>query len=198
MSQYTLSAITSANSGATLGVSNNATGGTTGTTLSSGYTGASGQFYYGLGVQEGSLNVSTSSYISVTVTPATGFAVQLNDFDFGVRSTTQGATNYELRTSLGTTPFGTTIASGTINDAAAAWAYNNNTFTAVSGAINQSVEIRLYFWDSTAGTIGNPDTQIDDVAIVFTAVPEPTSLIGLASVVIFGVALRRKRIKSIL
>ena len=99
--------------GAVAALSNNATGGTTGTTLSTGYGAgnptASGNFYFGLSAFETTLIVNTTSYISVTVTPAAGFAVRLSDFDFGVRSTTQGATSYDIRTSLGATPFATSL-----------------------------------------------------------------------------------------
>lgn len=192
----TVSPITRVNSGFTgTAISNATTTGGNATPLSTGYTGASGQFYLGLGATESTLDINTTSYLSVTVTPASGYSVRLTDFDFGARASTLGATNYAIRTSVA--GFGTAITggSGTIPDDGT-WNRYNTSIATVNGALNTPVEIRLYLWDNSVGTSNTLDTQIDDVAMQSTPVPEPVSIFGLSALSMFGLGVIRKRLRK--
>lgn len=72
------------------------------TSASSGYTGASGGNNIGVAIPSGvtTINPATTTYFSVTFTPAAGAGgFVLQDFDFGERSTTTGARSLALRSS---------------------------------------------------------------------------------------------------
>lgn len=192
----TVSPITRVNSAYTgAPLSNTTTTGGVSTPLSNN-AGASGQFFFGLGATETTLNINTTSYLSMTITPAAGYSVRLTDLDFGARASSLGATNYAIRTSVA--GFGTAITngSGTLQDDGTWRRINTTSLAAVNGAINTPVEIRLYLWDSSAGTTGTLDTQIDDVAASLAPVPEPASIIGLSAFGVFGFGLIRKRLKK--
>jgi hypothetical protein len=162
------------------------------TSASSGYPGASGTGNIGNAVNIGGLDPSSSAFYSITLTPASGYQVQLSDLDFGTRSTATGPQAYSLRSSVDN--FATEITGGTIANNST-WAFKDNTIaTPLLGPADQPVQLRLY----TFGGAGNPgsgtiNSRLDDISISVGAVPvpEPASLAGL---VLSGLLLvRRKR-----
>lgn len=162
--------------------------------VSSGYTGASGGGNLGNAVRLGAYSSSTSSYFSITITPATGYEISLTDFDFGTRSTATGAQAFALYSSVDS--FGTAIFSGTIANNSS-WALKNNSFSAFT--FDSPTEFRLYTFGGTGSpAMGTINTRVDDVTISLsstaTAVPEPHEYaVAVAGLLIALIAMRRRK-----
>jgi hypothetical protein len=165
------------------------------TSASSGYTGASGTGNIGNAVKLGTLDPATSSYFTITFTPASGSAVSLSDFDFGTRSTGTGPQAYAIRTSIDS--FATSLTTGTIaNDST--WNFKDNSFSTVTGAVDAPVEVRLYTYGGAGSPSNNTITsRLDDISIGVTAsgtpTPEPGSAVILAGAGLLAMGRRRRR-----
>ena len=158
---------------------------TANSTASSGYPGASGNFNYVVnGTIGGVLSLATSTYITFALTPATGFAVELSDIDFGARMANLSATPTDYSIYASNDAFASSpsnIGTGSFNKASG-WGLNTPTITSFLGFIDAPVTVRVYIYggneDSTAG--GNQ--RFDDITIVAQAVPEPSTLAFLIAV----------------
>lgn len=159
------------------------------------YTPRSGTFNIGNAVLTGTFEATTSTYYTVTLTPAPGFAVRVSDFDFGVRSVTNGASSYALRSSIDNYASDILPSVGSITPTtASAWAYKNNSFPAITAADSSPVTLRLYMFGAIGNNAGTVNTRIDDVSIVATAVaiPEPSVVCSLMSLAVVALTLRRR------
>ncbi len=177
--------------GGNLSVTNGATNGTSTAQGSAGaYPGASGDYNYFNNVSVGGpLNITTSTYFSFTLSPETGYGVNLTSLSFGARisNVTATPTTFQIYTSADS--YGTSIASGTFTKGA--WSLYSPTVTSTTTALNAPLTIRIYFLggDGVSQTGG---VRIDDLTITAQAVPEPQTfaLIGLG---LTGLLLFRKR-----
>jgi hypothetical protein len=150
----------------------------------SNYTIASGTSNIGNAFRTGSLDLATSGYIQVTVTPTTGYALSFTNLDFGVRSTSTGAASFALRSSVDSYATDIFTTSTTANSA---WTLKTNAFS-YSAPVDTPVTLRLFGYGG-AGTpsTGTINTRFDDISITLqanaAAVPEPSTwaLIGLGS-----------------
>jgi hypothetical protein len=168
--------------------------------VSSGYTTASGltasgTFNAGAAAFTGALNPATSTYFTLTLTPAAGFAVNLTGIDFGSRSTSTGAQLISVLTSVDNF----TVAAGSAPIANnSTWVAINPAITPVLGAVDAPLVIRIYgSAGAGAPTAGTANWRIDDLTVnataVSAAIPEPTTLVFLSIGVIGFVARRRKK-----
>lgn len=113
--------------------------------------------------------IVTSQYFSFTITPASGYDVNVSSID--VRTATQffGPSTIELRSSAGTTPFSTTLATYSTNNTNPQNAQFNG--FSVSGLNGTPLEFRIYGYGAgfagsafgfvsnmTAGTPGSSST----------------------------------------
>jgi hypothetical protein len=166
------------------------------TSASSGYTGASGGGNIGNAVKLGTLNPATSSYFSITFTPASGVAVSLSDFDFATRSTSTGPQAYAILTSID--GFTNSLTTGTIaNDSN--WSFKDNSFSPVTGAVDAPVEVRVYTYGGSGSPSNNTITsRLDDISIGVTSsgtpTPEPGSAALLVGTGLFAMGRRRRRV----
>lgn len=131
------------------------------TSVSSGYTGASGTFNAGAACKIGALNNSTSTYFEVTFTPAIGNNVTINGISFGSRSTGTGPQAYSVLCS--SDGFTNVLASGVfLNNST--WALHTptlSTFTSCSGA---PITYRIYGHSGTGSpSINTANWRIDDL-----------------------------------
>jgi PEP-CTERM motif len=147
------------------------------TSASTGYTGASGTGNIGNAVNIGALNAATSAFYSVTITPTSGFSIQLSDLDFGTRSTATGPQGFALRSSAD--GFVTDILTGTIANNST-WSLKDNTFGTFTGPLGVAVEFRLYAFGGTGSpTSGTINSRLDDISFSVDAVPEPSAVLAL-------------------
>lgn len=139
-----------------------------GTSVSSGYAGASGGQNAGVAVFNGALNPATSTYFEFTLTPESGFNFTLTGISFGSRSTNTGPLAYALRSSLDN--FGSNIATGTINNNST-WVLQTPATTPTTSS-NAAVTYRIYGYNGV-----NPPGQntanwrIDDLNLQLSATP---------------------------
>jgi hypothetical protein len=131
------------------------------TSVSSGYTGASGSFNATAAVAAGALNTATSTYFEITLTPATGFQASVSSIQFGTRSTASGPTALNIRSSV----------DAYAADAAAQTVSNNSTWvlaapslSLINGVSDQPVTIRIYASGGT-GALNTANWRIDDLQI---------------------------------
>jgi hypothetical protein len=160
------------------------------------YTPRSGTYNIGNAVLSGTFDATSTTYYTVTLTPAPGFAIRVSDFDFGVRSVTNGASSYALRSSIDDYQTDILPSVGSITPTtASAWAYKNNTFSSVTATSSTPVTLRLYMFGAIGNNAGTVNTRIDDVSIVATAVaiPEPS---GVLAVICLGGLLLADRRRS--
>lgn len=134
---------------------------------SSGYTGSSGTGNIGQAVNNAAFSTASSPYFTMTFTPDANFALQITDFDFGMRSTGTGATAFALYSSVDN--FGAAIFTGA-NTANSTWTLKDNTPFTLNGLANTAVTLRLYVYGgaSNAGS-GTINTKLDDISITLSA-----------------------------
>ena len=137
------------------------------TSVSSGYTGATGGGNIGNAVHNETFSTASSPYTSVTITPSSGYSVKVTKLDFGMRSTSTGATSYALYSSADN--YATALFTGT-NLANSAWTLKTNPAFTVTGAVGSPVTLRLYTYGgaSNAGS-GTINTRLDDIVVTVTA-----------------------------
>lgn len=134
--------------------------------LSSGYTGASGNYYYGHAARTGAFFAGSSAYYQVTLTPAGGNSVVINSISFGSRSAATGPSTYAIRSSANN--YGSNIATGSVS---ASWALKTNNGLNLSSSNNSAIVIRIYGYGGS-GTFngGSINWEIDDVIINYSLV----------------------------
>jgi hypothetical protein len=169
------------------GITQNNNNGTTAllsnSSVSAGYTGASGNYNAEAASKIGGFSIITSTYFEITLTPAAGYVVAISGFSFGMRSTGTGPQNYSIRSSL----------DGFASDIATGIALNNSTWVLMQPAINvitssagTPVTIRIYGYNGTGSPITNianwriDDLKIDAAAGTTSSVINPSSLSATA------------------
>ncbi len=138
------------------------------TTSPSNYVGASATQNAGAAVFVAPLNTATSTYFEFTLTPQTGYNVELTGMSFGSRSTATGPQAYTLRSSVD--GYVSNVTSGTfLNNSV--WVLHTPTVVATSSE-NAPITYRLY-GHSGAGTpgLGSANWRIDDLVLNVSAVP---------------------------
>jgi hypothetical protein len=146
------------------------------TSSSTGYTGVSGNSNYAIVTQRGAaFSTSTAAYYEVTITPATGYSVNLNSLSFGYRATASGANNIEIYTSADN--FGSSISTYTVSNNSA-WTLSAPSFTTVTSA--SALTIRIFGYNPIGTTLTSSSSanfRIDDLSINAdgTLIPPPTA-----------------------
>ncbi|WP_276966703.1 T9SS type A sorting domain-containing protein [Chryseobacterium sp.] len=156
---------------ATQGNNNGTTTLITTSSVSSGYTGASGSSNFGAAAFKEALSTATSTYFSITVTPVAGNKVTLNSLSFGSRGTSTGPGKITVYSSIDN--YATAIGTANVNNNST-WALSNITFSGANlvGAESAPVTLRIYGSDSAgAGTpsLGTANWRIDDISLTVTS-----------------------------
>lgn len=145
-----------------------------GTSASSGYTGASGTNNIGNAARTGAINTGSngSAYVEFTLTPASGFTVELTNVSFGVRSTGTGPQAWSLRSSDNS--YGNEVAGGT-NAASSSWILQtSSTFSKIS-ATGTAITFRIYGYNGAGNpTSGTINWRLDDINLTVN-VTSPTN-----------------------
>ena len=145
----------------------------TGYTTASGIA-SSGTSNFGAAVKVQTLSTSSSTYFSITLTPASFYAINLVSINFGQRGTSTGPTVLTAYSSIDnyTTAIGTTTVS-----ANSSWtAVNINFITGtLIGSSGTAVTLRIY----GSGASGSPGAntanwRIDDITMIATATTSST------------------------
>lgn len=160
---------------------------------SSGYTGSSGQYNAASSGVAGALNLSTSTYYQLTLTPTSGYEVSLSSFSFGTRSTGSGPTNVAVYTSSDN--YTASIASGT---STSTWGLvSSGELTSITGTSSSPLVIRIYGYGGS-GSTSTANWRIDDVSVsAVSAVPESSTYAAiLGGVALLGVLAVRRRKRS--
>jgi Bacterial Ig-like domain/Ig-like domain CHU_C associated len=137
------------------------------TSASSGYAGASGTSNAGAAAIVGVLNTgaSGSAYFEFTLTPASGYTVNLSALNFGTRATTTGPQAYSVKTSFNS--FGADVATGTIANNST-WSLKSNA-TSVTSASGTPLVVRIYAYGGAgAPSAGTANWRIDDLFLTVT------------------------------
>ncbi|WP_223599869.1 T9SS type A sorting domain-containing protein [Chryseobacterium sp. GVT01B] len=156
---------------ATQGNNNGTTNLITTTSVSSGYTGASGSSNFGAAAFKDALSTAASTYFSVTVTPVAGNKVTLNSLNLGSRGTSTGPGKITVYSSIDN--YATAIGTVNVNNNST-WTLNSITFAGANlvGAESAPVTLRIYGSDSPGtGTpsLGTANWRIDDISLVVTS-----------------------------
>ena len=142
--------------------------------VSSGYTGATGQHNAGAAARIGVLNkgASGSAYFEFTLTPDAGKALTISALQFGSRSTSTGPQAYSVFTSLD--GYATAVATGTTPNNSA-WALRAPTFTSVTGAAGAPITVRLFGFGGAGGAVANTaNWRIDDLQVTVSTAGGPS------------------------
>lgn len=154
----------------------------TSASVSSGYTGATGSTNFGAAAYKETLSTATSTYFSVTVTPASGYKVALNSLSLGSRGTSTGPGKITVYSSIDnyTTAIGTANVSNN-----STWALSSIAFTgALTGATSTPVTLRIYGSDSAGAatpSAGTANWRIDDISLSVTATSGVLAVSDLSS-----------------
>ncbi|MEN9686638.1 MAG: hypothetical protein RLZZ28_2424, partial [Bacteroidota bacterium] len=141
----------------------------TSSSVSSGYTGASGTFNAGLAARTLALNTaaSGSAYIEFTVTPSAGYSALVTGINFGCRSTSTGPQAYTIRTNLDN--YTADIATGSISNNSA-WSLKTNAGLNIAGGLSQAITIRIYGYNGTGtASAGTANFRFDDLSVTASA-----------------------------
>lgn len=137
----------------------------TSASVSSGYTGASGQFNAGLAARIGALNraANGSAYFEFTLTPAAGKQLVTSAIRFGTRSTSTGPQAFAIYTSVDN--FASAIASASLtNDSV--WRLQNPVIATLTAAPNAAVTYRIFGYNGAGSpAAGTANWRIDDLAV---------------------------------
>jgi len=137
------------------------------TSVSSGYTGASGNNNAGAAARTGAINTgaSGSAYFEFTLTPNANYIVTLNGISFGTRSTSTGPQAFSLRSSLDN--YVSNIANGTITTGS--WGLKTPAVTSTSSNAGNAVTFRIYGHSGAGSPSANTaNWRIDDVLLNLT------------------------------
>jgi trimeric autotransporter adhesin len=131
-----------------------------------------------------SASLNATDYFTWTLTPVTGYQLNLSSFIYIGQASGTGPTSFALRSSVDgfSTNIGTPPAGGT-------------TITLTSSAfqgLTESVEFRLYGWNasSASGSFSVNDFTFNGM---LSAVPEPSTYAALAGLATLGAAIIRRR-----
>ena len=166
------------------------------TTNPSDNAGASGAFNLGNAVNNTFTTFDVAApYYQVTLTDSGTGGLQLNNFTFNYRRSITGGQNYSLRSS--SDGFASNLLSGTVNTASTWLPQANGTGNVNLGT--GSVSLRLYVFNGSGAAIsGVINSQIDDVVISYTPVPEPATMLGLSALGLGAVGLVRRIRRGVL
>lgn len=142
----------------------------TSSSVSTGYTGATGGANFGAAAFKETLNTNSSTYFSVTVTPASGYKVNLGSLSFGSRGTSTGPGIITVYSNIDN--YATPIGSATVSNNST-WALVNITFSGSNlvGTASSPVTLRIYGSDSAGAanpSAGTANWRIDDISLTVT------------------------------
>ncbi len=132
-----------------------------------------------------------TSYFSVTLTPNSGYQLDIASLSFGSRSTSTGPTAFAIRSSADN--YAANLASGSLtNDGS--W-YSSGSISITLSAVTTATTLRIYGSgaSSAAGTL-----RLDDISFAgsVTPIPEPSTYAAIfGTLALVGVALHRRRAK---
>lgn len=137
--------------------------------------------------------INLDRYVQVFVAPEVGQEMSLSNFSFNVWSTSSGAQNAAVRSSVD--GFSSDLASIALTRSA-----NNRPVVDLSGGsfdnLDSSVEFRIYLWGSTGYQVAyfSDGTGTNAIAVdgTVSAIPEPATL-GMLGVAVVGLLFIRKR-----
>ena len=135
--------------------------------VSSGYTGASGGNNAEAAARTGAINTGSngSAYFEFTLTPNTNYIVTLNGISFGTRSTSTGPQAFSLRSSKDN--YVSNIASGVITTGT--WGLKSPSVTSISSNAGNPITFRIYGHSGTGSPGANTaNWRIDDVLLNLT------------------------------
>lgn len=135
------------------------------TSVSSGYTGASGTFNAGAAARIGALNqgAAGSAYFEFTFTPVAGKQFAATALSFGTRSTGTGPQAYAIFTSVDN--FTAPVASGTLTNNSA-WRLISAALPGVTGSVGEAVTFRIYGYNGAGSASANTaNWRIDDLKL---------------------------------
>lgn len=163
----------------TIGNTNGTVTAISSTSVSTGYTGASGTNNIGNAARVGALSTgaSGSAFVEFTLTPASGFTVELTNLSFGVRSTTTGPAAWSLRTSDNS--YGNEVVGGT-NLANGSWILQTSSTFSKTSATGTALTFRIYGYNGT-GTAGanTINWRLDDINLTVNVINNLTPTITL-------------------
>jgi len=151
------------------------------TSVSSGYTGASGTNNACAASKTGVLNTaaSGSAYFEFTVTPAAKSTYILTGISFGSRSTTTGPLSFTLRSSADS--YASDLTTGTLTNTSS-WALQSK--TGISSSASSAITYRIYGYNGTGSASANTaNWRIDDLTL-FGSVSVATPTITVTEVLI--------------
>lgn len=122
----------------------------------------------GAAAKIGALNTGTggSAYFEFTLTPSSGFTVNLTGISFGTRSTSTGPQAYSLRSSLD--GYAIDIATGTIANNST-WTLKSNTGLTTMSSSGTPITFRIYGYNGAGSASANTaNWRIDDLTLNVT------------------------------
>ncbi|MDB6071243.1 MAG: hypothetical protein JWL81_2414 [Verrucomicrobiales bacterium] len=134
---------------------------------SSGYAGFTAGNNAGIAARTGALDTGLSAFFEFTLTPDSGFKVDLNSVIFGTRSTSTGPTQYSVRTSAD--GFAADLATNALL-ANSTWVLKSSAGLTVSSLT--PLVVRIYGHSGTgSATAGQTNFRIDDLAVGVNVTP---------------------------
>lgn len=134
------------------------------TSVSSGYSGASGTFNAGISSRNGGFDKDTSSYFSFTLTPNANKRVKLDSINFGNRSTGSGPNRLIVRSSLDN--YSSNVAfDSAVAVSSSPWYFKRPVTTPVTSGYSAPVTFRIYGYNGSGATSGTVNWRIDDVTL---------------------------------
>jgi hypothetical protein len=133
--------------------------------VSSGYTGATGTFNLQTAARTGAFNSAAngSAYFELTLTPASGYTVQVNNLSFGRRATSTGPQRYVVKSNADN--YVDSLAADTIANNSG-WALESPTVKSVTSAAGTALTLRFYFYNGVGSSSANTaNFRIDDVTL---------------------------------
>jgi len=137
----------------------------------------SGNYNATVAVVAGAFSGATSTYFTVTLTPAAGYSINISAIQFGTRALSNTGPNaFQIYTSVDN--FTTSLAGNSISSNAT-WYSKQPTITAVTGAVGTPVVVRVYGYSAVAPVSGTANWRVDDLGITASAVNTLPVVLGL-------------------